>query len=304
MAKRRTKTKSIYLKVSAKTALFCVVTFIFSIYYLLNVLKINSLHNFKPQRYPAEVISYEKFQKTILSPSPTPVSSPTEVPLKGFCLNVPILMYHHIQPQATAMQLGQTALTVDNGSFDMQMAYLAQNGYTSFFANDFINALINHQQLPAKSVIITLDDGYEDNYIYALPILQKYGIKANIMLATGLMGNSNMLSWNQVKDLKNSGLIYFANHTWSHYAVNSGNQSKIETEISTAQKQIQENTGENVNVFTYPYGSFNDNSIAILQKLGYLGAFSEIPGQTQCDSFLMTLHRTRIGNSTLSFYGL
>ena len=239
-----------------------------------------------------------KEKENPITPSPTPA------PLIGYCLNVPVLMYHHIQPEGTAKQLGQTALTVDNGVFDQQMQYLAQNGYTTFFANDFINALISHTQLPAKSVVITIDDGYEDNYIYALPVLQKYGLKANIMLATGLMGNSNMLSWDEVKSLKNSGLIYFTNHTWSHYPISKGPQAKIEYEIDTAKAEIEQNTGQMVNVFTYPYGSFNNNAIATLQKKGYIGAFSEIPGTYQCDSFLETLHRTRIGNGSLSSYGI
>lgn len=239
-----------------------------------------------------------KEKENLLTPTPTPVV------LTGYCLNIPVLMYHHIQPEDVAKTLGQTALTVDSGVFDTQMQYLAQNGYTTLFANDFINALINHTALPAKSVVITIDDGYEDNYIYALPVLQKYGLRANIMLASGLMGNSNMLSWDEVRNLKSSGLIYFTNHTWSHYSIGQGPQEKIEYEIDTAKAEIEQNTGQTVNVFTYPYGSISDNAIQTLQKKGYIGAFSEIPGTYQCDSFLETLHRTRIGNGSLSSYGI
>lgn len=309
MKRKIKKTNKLKLEISSKTLFFVLIAVMFGVFYFYSSLSLNSIHRFKPQRYSPSFISNPKLSKELakkvfLSPTPTPASSPTQVPLVGFCLRVPVLMYHHIQPQDSAKTLGQTALTVDSGVFDTQMQYLSQSGYTSFFANDFINALINHQNLPAKSVVITIDDGYEDNYIYALPILQKYGIKANIMLATGLMGNSNMLSWDEVRNLKNSGLIYFGNHTWSHYAVSHGPQDKIEAEINTAQKQIQENTGEFTNVFTYPYGSISDNGISTLQRLGYVGAFSEIPGTTQCDSFLMTLHRTRIGNGSLSSYGL
>jgi peptidoglycan/xylan/chitin deacetylase (PgdA/CDA1 family) len=242
---------------------------------------------------------------SLISPYPKTTVTPTPVPLSGYCLHVPVLMYHHIQPEAIARQLGQTSLSVDNGVFDQQMAYLVSNGYTPIWANELINALLTHTPLPAKPVVVTMDDGYADNDIYALPILQKYGIKANSMLATGLMGgNPDMLTWDQVNQLKGSGLIYFTNHTWSHYAISNGPQSKIESEIDTAQEQIQQYTGQTVNVFTYPYGAFNSNAIATLQRKGYIGAFTEIPGQWQCDSFIMTLHRTRIGNAPLSAYGL
>ena len=243
------------------------------------------------------------------APSPTTLTysagTPSAQPANGYCLRVPVLVYHHIQPESAAKQLGQTSLTVDNGFFDQQMAYLASNGYTTLWAADLINALRNHTGLPAKSILITMDDGYADNDVYALPVLKKYGLKANLMLATGLVGsNPDMLSWSQVQDMKNSGLYYFTNHTWSHYAINHGPQSKIEMEIDTAAGQIKQYTGQDVNIFTYPYGSFNNNAITTLQAKGYIGAFSTIPGFYQCDSFIMTLHRNHIGNAPLSAYGL
>jgi peptidoglycan/xylan/chitin deacetylase (PgdA/CDA1 family) len=149
-----------------------------------------------------------------------------------------------------------------------------------------------------------MDDGYADNDIYALPVLRQYGFKANLMLASGLVGaNPDMLTWGQVNDLKNNG-FYITNHTWSHWSISQGTQDKIESEIDIAQSQIQQYTGQTVNIFTYPYGSFNNNAIETLQRKGYLGAFTEIPGQYQCDSFIMTLHRTRIGNAPLSYYGI
>ena len=238
-------------------------------------------------------------------PYPTATPAPTPVPLTGYCLRVPILTYHHIQPQATAVQLKQTSLNVDNGIFDQQMSYLASKGYTSIWAIDLINALKNHTALPSNPVMVTMDDGYADNDTYALPVLKKYNIKANLMLATGLVGsNPDMLSWSQVQDMKNSGLYYFTNHTWSHYAITNGPQSKIESEIDTAASQIKQYLGEDVNTFTYPYGAINTNAIQTLQKKGYAGGFSTIPGQYQCDSFIMTLHRSHIGNAPLSAYGL
>ena len=246
----------------------------------------------KPITYPI------KYQAA--TPKPTP-----EQVYTGFCLNVPVLTYHHIQPQATAVSLKQTSLNVDNGMFDQQIGYLASKGYTPISALALVNALRTHTQLAGKSIVITMDDGYADNDTYALPVLKKYNFNANLMLATGLVGSSpDMLSWSQVLDMKNSGLIYFTNHTWSHYSIANGPQSKIESEIDTAATQIKQYAGQDTNIFTYPYGTFNNNAIQTLQKKGYIGGFSTIPGHYQCDSFIMTLHRTRIGNAPLSNYGL
>ncbi len=255
-----------------------------------------------------KVIQKNTSLKKIAYPSSYVKTTPTPVPQQvynGFCLHVPVLTYHHIQPQSTAIALKQTSLNVDNGIFAQQMAYLAAHGYTTLWAPDLINALRSHSGLPPKSILITMDDGYADNDTYALPILRQYGFKANLMLSTGLVGsNSDMLSWGQVQDMKNSGVYYLTNHTWSHYPIAKGSYDKISYEIDTAATQIKQYTGQDVNIFTYPYGSFSNSAISTLQQKGYLGAFSTIPGQYQCDSFIMTLHRTRIGNAPLSSYGI
>lgn len=237
--------------------------------------------------------------------SATPTYSVTPTPvLTGYCLNVPVLFYHHIQPLATAMAHNNTSLTVSNDIFDTQMQYIVNNGYTTITAKQLIDALKNHSTLPAKSIVITLDDGYRDNYIYAYPIFQKYHLIANIMLATGLMEGADYLTWGQIGEMKNSGLIYYTDHTWSHYPVNKGTVDKIQYEIQTAKQQIEAHTGQSTDIFTYPYGAFNNSAITLLQQDEFVGAFSTISGKIQCDSFIMTLHRTRIGNAPLSLYGI
>ncbi|MBI2031075.1 MAG: polysaccharide deacetylase family protein [Candidatus Levybacteria bacterium] len=257
------------------------------------------------------------FSSALILPTPTlgipenkitenvPVDEKINAPVQNdYCLTVPVLTYHRIQPQSIAVEKNQTAGSVDNEIFDQQMAYLSSSGYSTITAEELINALRNHTGLPAKSVVITLDDGYENAYTYAYLIAQKYQIKLNLMIATGLVGNQDFLIWDQIKEMRNSGLVYFTNHTWSHYAVGNGSYEKIQYEIQTAKGQLEQYTGQTINIFTYPYGSFSPNAIQILQQDGFIGGFSTIPGKVQCESYIMTLHRTSIGNSPLSSYGL
>lgn len=243
-----------------------------------------------------------------ITPAPTPIPSPTPTPTPtippGYCLQVPVLVYHHIQPHAQAATKGQLNISVDNGTFDLQMAYLQSSGYNTITARQLIDALLTHNALPPKSILITLDDGYKDAYEYAFPIFKKYNITANLMISTGLLEGADYMSWDNINEMARSGRVYFTNHTWSHYALGRGSEEKIRYEIETADKQIEANTGQPVDIFTYPYGSFTDQSIAILKQLGYTGAFSTIPGSYQCDSIIMVLRRTRIGNSPLPAYGL
>lgn len=236
--------------------------------------------------------------------TPTPPPTPTPVPLVGYCLNVPVLMYHHVQPQSQAVEKNQTATSVDDGVFDQQIQYLISQGYTFLTAKELVDALRNKSQVSSKSIVLTFDDGYLDNYRFAYPVIKKYGVKGNFMITTGLLGGSDYMSWENVREMAGSGFAYFTDHTWSHYAVGYGEADKIRYEITTARQQLQENTGQTVDLFTYPYGSFSDLSIDILKQEGFTGAFSTIFGDVQCDSFIMALHRRRIGNSPLSSYGL
>jgi len=124
------------------------------------------------------------------------------------------------------------------------------------------------------------------------------------MIATGLVGGSDYLSWGDIEEMSRSGLIYFTNHTWSHYPIDQGSYDKVKNEVQTGRKQLEEHVSQTVNIFTYPFGSFNNEAIKILREDGVSGAFSTIPGFWQCDSFIMTLHRNRVGNASLSEYGL
>ncbi|MCL5113824.1 MAG: polysaccharide deacetylase family protein [Patescibacteria group bacterium] len=289
--------------------------------FVLGFFYIRNAREFKTT-YVTPVVSFK--DKPILSStsSATSTSSPSVVQNKdslipniqaapkitqnasGYCLNVPVLTYHHVQPESLAKQLGQISGTVDNGFFDQQMAYLASHGYHTITVAELVNALKSHSALPPKSLAVTLDDGYVDDYSYVLPIIKKYNITINLMIATGLVGNPDFISWDQLREMKGTGLVYFTDHTWSHYAVGRGPQDKIQYEITTGKQQLEQNIGQAVNIFTYPYGSFSPNAIQTLQQDGFIGAFSTIPGFLQCDSFIMTLHRNHVGNASLSAYGL
>src|SRR5258708_6536174 len=253
-----------------------------------------------------------KITKTIATVKPsakpvvkaTPAPKPTPTPNYGYCLYVPVILYHHIEPQVEAAIKKHTSLNVDNGYFELQMAYLNKAGYTTITALDLVNALRNHTGLPPKSILVTLDDGYDDLYTNAYPILKKYNIKASLLIPSGLINNPGYSTWDQLREMQGSGLIYFIDHTWSHYPLASGSLDKIKTEIETAKAQLEQNTGQTSNIFGYPYGSFSNLSIQVLQQDGFLGAFSTIGGYYQCDSFIMTLHRNHVGNTQLSAYGL
>lgn len=260
-----------------------------------------------------------------LSPTPTPVAPPvlslqsfvdtTPTPTSAqqtildtqtesdFCLNVPMLIYHHIQPLDEANSLGHAQLTVDSGIFDEQMNYLVSNGYHTISSDQVVTALINHQQLPEKSIVITLDDGYDDVYNYAYGIAKKYNIVLDLMIPSGLVNNAGYLTWDQLKEMSENNLIHVYNHTWSHAALGDADRAQIEQEVMTANSQLEATLNKKINIFSYPYGSYGTTVIDFLKERGFVGGISTIDGTVQCKSYIMTLHRTHIGNAPLSVYG-
>lgn len=227
-------------------------------------------------------------------------AEPTQVKYSGFCLNVPVLLYHHIAP---AESKTSASITVDPATFDQQMGYLASRGYRTISAEDLANALISHQGL-GKAVVVTLDDGYDDAYSYAFPIAKKYNVVLNLMIPTGLVGNPGYLTWDNLREMTGSGLAFAYDHSWSHYALARGDEQKMQYEIMTSKTQLEEQLGRAVKIIAYPYGSYNQKVISTVQNNGFIAAYTTNPSFTQCDSFLFALHRNRIGNSQLSNYGL
>jgi peptidoglycan/xylan/chitin deacetylase (PgdA/CDA1 family) len=241
----------------------------------------------------------------ILTPMVTPTTPTTpQEQLSGFCISVPVLMYHHIQPMEQAIKNDETALTVDTNVFDAQMGYLNSMGYRTIRAEELVRALREKQSVPNKSIIITIDDGYSDIYTYAYPIAKKYSIVLNLMIPTGLVNNKGYMSWDNIREMVAAGQTTVANHTWSHFQLTRGDSVKQQMEIVTAKTQLIQNAGTDSTIFSYPYGSYNDISVQTLLQNNFSGAFSTFPGRIQCDSILFALHRDRIGNVPLSSYGL
>ncbi|OGY19015.1 MAG: hypothetical protein A2784_00340 [Candidatus Chisholmbacteria bacterium RIFCSPHIGHO2_01_FULL_48_12] len=239
----------------------------------------------------------------ILTPSPTPkpLTFAEMNTLYGPCVNLPALMYHHIQPQEEAAAKNQTNLTVTPETFRSHLEYLRSKIYNPISPTDLAAFFNTGAPLPAKPVLLTFDDAYADFAAYTAPILQEFGFPATVFTPTGLLDNPDYLSWSDLSRL--SGNFHFGNHTWSHKNV-AATIEVIRNEISLADTQLA-NRGFNFpKTFAYPYGLANANAQAVLQDLGYQLAFTTQPGRVLCTKQRLALPRLRIGNSPLTNYGL
>ncbi len=243
-----------------------------------------------------------------LYPSPTPVK--TQKPLSfsemnskyGPCTRLPTLMYHHIEDLTLAKKLGQSGLAVSPAYFDSQMNYLATHGYQTIDPQKLVSFFQSGAAISAKSVLISFDDGYDDFYTNAYPTLKKYNLKSILFLPTGLVGNPGYLTWSEIEEMHASGLVLFANHTWSHKPMNA-KDAEVEMEITTADRELSEHGLNNPKIFAYPYGTVGQFAQTLLKNLGYKAAFTTHSGSVLCTQMSLTLPRVRIGNEPLSGYG-
>lgn len=222
---------------------------------------------------------------------------------EDYCIEVPVVTYHHIQPLDMAERLGHRVLTIDNVMFEDQISYLVENGYTTLDVYDLVYALENRTTLPEKSIIITIDDGYDDNYTYAFMLAKKYEVVMNFMISTGLIGKSGYMQWEHLQELNESPYASIYNHTTTHAPLGYITKDKIEEEIITANEQLAVNLGLENKIITYPYGSYDTEAIETLKELGMTAAFTTDNGRTHCRSTIMNLPRIRIGNAPMQSYG-
>ncbi len=170
---------------------------------------------------------------------------------------VPTLMYHAVSDNPW----GIASLFVSPSRLEEQIEYLLQNGYTPIFFEDLKN--VDKIQKP---VLLTFDDGYDDNYTDLFPILKKYKVKATIFMITGSIGTEHYLTTEQIQEMSNSGYVSFQSHTVTHEFLSTRTDEQLETELLESKKQLAKITGKESFVLCYPTGKYSQASLDATRK--------------------------------------
>jgi peptidoglycan/xylan/chitin deacetylase (PgdA/CDA1 family) len=202
-------------------------------------------------------------------------------------------MYHYISVPPENSDKYRVDLSVAPENFRQQMAYLAENGFSTITFEDLSRAITNHQVLPDKPVIITIDDGYRDNYENAFPIMREYGITATLFLLTDPIdqGNPNYMTWTMIEEMAAAG-IRFGPHTKTHPDLRGLSREKLIWQILGSRETVAAHVGYMPLYFTYPSGRYDENTIAILQELDFWGAVTTAGGK--CHGFNDRFEWTRV----------
>lgn len=201
---------------------------------------------------------------------------------------VPVLNYHQINNE------DHNALTLSDAEFEAQMNYLQRAGYTTISPDQLADYLQFGKSIPPNPVLITLDDGYADNYRVAYPILQKYHFTATIFLITDFVScYGKYLTWNQIQEMSDNG-ISFEDHTLSHISLPKASDEEISNQLVKSKEALEWRLGKKIEYLAYPGGEYNPRVIQLTKDAGYRAAFTVNFGRDKANSTLYTLNRIPI----------
>ncbi len=197
--------------------------------------------------------------------------------------HVPILIYHSVRPYYPGITNLVKEFTVPPDIFDDQMKYLKDNGFTVVTFDDVSAYFQNGTPLPAKPVMITLDDGWENQYIYAFPILKKYKYPGIFYVYPNAIGSKVFLKWPELKEMISENMV-MASHTQSHPELPKiVDPALLKKEIAGSKEILEKQLGIKVMDFAYPFGAYNDQSVQAVIAAGYRTARTVHTG-TKADS--------------------
>lgn len=210
-------------------------------------------------------------------------------------VSLSIFMYHSILKDSS--RAGEYVISPEQ--FENDIRYLKDNGYHFITMSDLVRYVNKKRgKLPDKPVIITFDDGFYNNYLYAYPIMQKYNTPFVISIigkytdinkeGEKMNGYYSHLTWEQLKEMTDSGLVEIQNHSYDLHS-NSGKRmgstknkgesledykTLLSDDLLKLQKLLKKNVGIEPNTFTYPYGRISPESVDILRELGFDAALT------------------------------
>ena len=187
-------------------------------------------------------------------------------------IGVPIIVYHVVRPSYPSDDAAVRAIALTPETFDAEMRYLRDAGYHVIRLSDLESALRGGAALPPNPVVLSFDDGWHDQFVYALPILEKYHYPATFFIFTNSIGRPGFLSWSDLHALIKAGMT-IGSHSRSHpFLTRIRDQATLWQEIRGSKLLLESNLGVPVTEFAYPFGAYDPGIIRMVEAAGYRSA--------------------------------
>ena len=213
-------------------------------------------------------------------------------------------MYHHIAPPEMVPKeqapMEGWNFTHSPKGFERQLVKLKCAGYVFVSLADLVCKIQQYGFEPAKTVAVTFDDGWVDNFIYALPVLKQLSIPATFFCTTGHIqkgvGDSKKMSVAQLKELLAAGMT-IGGHSRTHPDLTKLGVEQARTEIVGCKNDLEQALGIKVQFFAYPGGAFNRNVVRLTEAAGYTAACSVLGPARNDRASLFWLYRDSLSES-------
>ncbi|MCR8656565.1 polysaccharide deacetylase family protein [Paenibacillus endoradicis] len=203
---------------------------------------------------------------------------------------IAVLMYHDFGYR------GNPAV-INKEVFADQMNSLAEHEFNVISMEQYVDYMEGKIELPKKSVLITFDDGYEDFYEIAYPILQQHQFPATNFVVVKSSDEPNPeyfphLTWDQMREMKANGMSFYSHTYDSHIKINEEEdkypllanylegetsleyKARVREDLENAQKLLVKELGEQANILAFPYGSYSDELLEVMDEIGIDHAFT------------------------------
>jgi peptidoglycan/xylan/chitin deacetylase (PgdA/CDA1 family) len=193
-------------------------------------------------------------------------------------VSVPILVYHRFGPTVA------DSMTVTTAVFEAQLKWLKDNGYTVIPLRQLVNYLRGEgPPPPPRSVVITADDGHKTVYTELLPIVRRHHLPVTLFIYPSAISNASYaMTWQQLQDLKQTGLFDLQSHTFWHPNFKQEKrkltpeacQKLVDTQLQKSKAVLEKKLGGQVDLLAWPFGIYDDGLEKEARKAGYVAAFS------------------------------
>lgn len=208
---------------------------------------------------------------------------------------VPILMYHGVLEDSSR----QGQYVISPQLLESDLAALRDRGYTTVLLRDLIDYVDGLAPLPERPIVLTFDDGYYNNYLYAYPLLRRYGMRAVISPVVSWSEKFSLqdsdhavwshLTWDELREMADSGTVELASHTYDMHYCRAGMRKgtlrrtgeakdayaqALRTDLQKAQRLLTEHTGVTPTAFAYPYGAMCADAAEVIRSMGFRATLS------------------------------
>jgi peptidoglycan/xylan/chitin deacetylase (PgdA/CDA1 family) len=189
---------------------------------------------------------------------------------------IPVLMYHSINFDP---KFPTNILRIPTPYFAAEMKWLYDNGYKTLTLDQLYEGITQNQPFPEKSVVLTFDDGYEDNYTNAFPILKQYHFNATLFMITDRIGDSKngYLTADQLKEMDKNGMS-IEGHTVHHLNLDSLTFKQQYSELADSKTTLETLLNKPIYYMAFPSGKYNADTIKAEKQIGYKICFKENGG--------------------------